>query len=185
MPKVTMRSDRSDWLTPQLVWHPAQEMMDGIDLDPCSDSRDSGNIPATVHYTAAMDGLSQCWLVPSGRGTELRPSKVFMNPPYDRRQTHARFVCKLLDECDVGHVEMAVLLLAARTDTRWYRALARFPRVHVAGRLKFLQPSGKILYPAPFPSAIFGVGVSESKLHRYFGHLGDTLVVVRRREQQV
>lgn len=183
MPKVTMASERSDWLTPRLVWKPAEDMMDGIDLDPCSDSLVSGNIPATIHYTAEMDGLSRNWLVPSGRGTELRPSKVFMNPPYDRRQTHAAFVYKLLEEHSKGHVEMAVLLLAARTDTRWYRALARFPRVHVAGRLRFLRPGGETLYPAPFPSAIFGIGVSERKLHKYFGHLGDVVVVVRHRKQ--
>jgi hypothetical protein len=45
--------------------------MGAIDLDPCSNSRESPNVPAARHYTVQENGLEQPW-----------EGKVFLNPPF-------------------------------------------------------------------------------------------------------
>jgi site-specific DNA-methyltransferase (adenine-specific) len=75
---------------------------------------------------------------------------VFCNPPYGRDVQ--KWVKKCFDEVHEGGCKCAVMLLNARTDTRWFheyiyqRAEVRF----VKGRLKF----GDQNQNAPFPSMV-------------------------------
>jgi phage N-6-adenine-methyltransferase len=171
-----MSSERDDWLTPYDILDRACSWMGSIDLDPCSDG---SHVPARVHYTKEMNGLVQSWVRPDGL-----PSMVFMNPPYNKRQDQRKFVRKVLDEFDQGHIVHATLLLAARTDTQWHSWLARFPRCYVRGRLKFLDPHTEkpMENGAPFPSVVFGLTRANYRHQLFeaaFRPLGDVFELFR------
>ena len=169
---ILMQSAKEDWLTPEEIWKPAQELMGGIDLDPCAEeSTGEQNIPAIMHFTRIDNGLQRAWLFPS-----CLPTRVFMNPPYNKNQDHAKFVEKLLLEYAQGHVRYAVVLLAARTETSWYRSLGHFPRCHVDHRLKFLLPSGEPGGTATFPSVVFGLGMTNAEFYNAYHNLGEVVV---------
>lgn len=86
-------------------------------------------------YTAADDGLTQPW-----SGT------VWVNPPYS---TVARWIAKGYQAAQDGAT--VVLLVPARTDTRWWHEWAVKGDVRfLKGRLRF----GDATSGAPFPSAL-------------------------------
>ena len=103
-------------------------------LDACASPE---NAKCARYYTKEQDGLSLPWT-----GT------VWCNPPYGREVGH--WVEKAFRSAGEGAT--VVLLLPARTDTRWFhrylygRAELRF----VQGRLKF----GGSQSSAPFPSLV-------------------------------
>ena len=133
---VLFSSDRMDWSTPQDFF----EMLDkefGFTLDPCSSDE---NHKCDKYYTKEQDGLKQDWC----------GETAFVNPPYGRET--ALWVQKCFKEVYAGGARCAVMLLPARTDTRWFhryiyhRAEVRF----VKGRLKFGGQNNS----APFPSMV-------------------------------
>ena len=129
-------SKTCEWATPQ-------EFFDRLNaefkftLDPCASAE---NHKCDKYYTKAEDGLIQDW---SGE-------TVFCNPPYGREI--GRWVCKCFHEVFDGKCPCAVMLLPARTDTRWFhdyiynKAEIRF----IPGRLKFNSQKNS----APFPSMV-------------------------------
>jgi site-specific DNA-methyltransferase (adenine-specific) len=88
------------------------------------------------------DGLATLFLPWAGR-------RVFVNPPYGPG------IRKWLERA--GEADLAVFLLPARVDTRWFHDLvlphAREIRF-IRGRLKFVGAE----HPAPFPSMIVVFG---------------------------
>lgn len=119
------------------LWETPQDFFDGLnkefgfDLDVCALPE---NAKCERYFTPEKDGLKQEW-----SGT------VWCNPPYGRQI--GKWVEKAYkSDCTV------VMLLPARTDTRWFhdyiyrKAEIRF----VKGRLKF----GGSKNPAPFPSMV-------------------------------
>ena len=154
-----MSSDSPEWYTPSDIVSRVVKVLDGIDLDPCSNSHDNPNVPAGAHYTQADDGLSQPW-----HGT------VYMNPPYGRGID--QWVQKLRDEFYMGNVVAAVALVPARTDTRWFRILRDFPVCFLDGRLRFHNgdDSGDA---APFPSCAFYLGDQDVLFNEVFAPVGD------------
>lgn len=170
---ILLQSNNEVWLTPEEIWRPAATLLGGIDLDPCAETDDPtlANIPAKLHFTKAINALSRDWLFPSGDQVT-----VFMNPPYNKCQDHRKFVDKLLHEWSVGHVKQAVVLLASRTETIWYRALGQFPRCHVDHRLSFLTIDGRIKHNAIFPSVVFGLGMTTHTFCRAYRRLGEIVV---------
>ena len=125
-----------NWATPQDFFDKLNEEFH-FTLDPCADDL---NHKCDKYYTKEQDGLKQNW---SGE-------RVFCNPPYGRATP--KWVQKCFDEVYSGKCRCAVMLLPARTDTRWFhdciynRAEVRF----VKGRLKF----GGQKNSAPFPSMV-------------------------------
>ena len=125
-------SKTPEWATPQ-------KLFDELDaefhftLGPCSTDQ---NAKCEKHFTVSDNGLVQSW----------KEERVFCNPPYGREI--APWVKKLKE----GGAEIAVGLLPARTDTRWFhnyiygKAQIRF----IKGRVKF----GDGKQSAPFPSMI-------------------------------
>jgi site-specific DNA-methyltransferase (adenine-specific) len=141
--KLHFSSASGNWATPQDFFDKQNEEFH-FTLDPCADDT---NHKCERYYTEEQDGLKQDW---SG---EI----VFCNPPYGRDVQ--KWVKKCFDEVYSGKCRCAVMLLPARTDTRWFhdyiyhRAEVRF----VKGRLKF----GDQKQPAPFPSMVIifrGIG---------------------------
>lgn len=128
-------SNRDDWATPQDFYDRLNEEFH-FTLDPCAS-------PATAkcakYYTAEDNGMVQDW------GGET----VFCKPPYGRNI--GQWCRKCRDEARKPNTTV-VMLIHARTDTRWFHdfvygfAELRFVR----GRLKF----GGSKTSAPFPSMI-------------------------------
>ena len=122
------------WATPQAFFD-ALDAEFNFTLDVCALPE---NAKCNNYYTPEMDGLARPW---TGR--------VWCNPPYGR--TIGKWVRKARISVAVG-AEVVVMLLPARTDTRWFhdyiygKAEIRF----IKGRLKF----GGAKNSAPFPSMI-------------------------------
>lgn len=159
-PKSTMAvhfsSDTPEHYTPSVIIDAAIACMGGIDLDPCSNSKETPNVPAAMHYTREDDGLSQVW-----RGC------VYMNPPYGREIDD--WVAKLVSEYEAGNVTEAIALVPSRTDTQWWQRLREYHVCLVSGRLKFIGNND----PAPFPSAVFYLGQNIGRFVWAFEELGD------------
>jgi hypothetical protein len=120
--RALFTSQTVDWATPQAVYE-ALDAEFHFNLDPCP--------LGGIH---SKDGLNTSWV----------GKRVYCNPPYGPT-VHA-----WLEKA--SEAEIAVYLLPARTDTRWFHDLAlkaseiRF----IKGRLKF----GDSKNSAPFPSMI-------------------------------
>ena len=132
-----MFSSKSDqWATPQNFFDKLNDEFH-FTLDPCADEF---NHKCKKYYTQQENGLMQDW---SG---EI----VFCNPPYGRETQH--WVKKCFSEVHSGDCRCAVMLIPARTDTRWFhdfiyhKSEIRF----IKGRLKF----GDSKNAAPFPSMV-------------------------------
>jgi phage N-6-adenine-methyltransferase len=142
MNKGLFTSDRGDWETPRSVF----EKCDAIwhfDLDAASSD---GNALCERHYTLEDNGLEMPW-----------GGSVWVNPPYGREI--GAWVEKAVRETR-GTDTVVVMLLPARTDTRWwqdnvmpYAAEVSFLR----GRCRFTV-GGKEAGTAPFPSALVRFG---------------------------
>lgn len=126
-------SKKMNWGTPQKLFDTLNDEFH-FTLDPCADDF---NHKCEKYYTEVDDGLSKDW------GTET----VFCNPPYGRE------IAKWVKKCS-EHRGLAVMLIPARTDTRWFHEYIWMQdNVSVAflpGRVKFEGAKNS----APFPSMI-------------------------------
>lgn len=133
---VMFSSKTDQWATPQSFFDELNKEF-GFTLDPCADEF---NHKCDKYFTKEDDGLSQDW------GVEV----VFCNPPYGREIP--QWVKKCFEEVHSGSCPCAVMLIPARTDTKWFhqyiynQAEIRF----IKGRLKF----GDSTNSAPFPSMV-------------------------------
>jgi site-specific DNA-methyltransferase (adenine-specific) len=127
-------SNTGEWETPWDLFNDLNRRFH-FQLDPCATP---ANAKCPLFYTKEDDGLALPW----GDGP------VFVNPPYGRQI--GLWVEKGYMEAQLGTV--VVMLLPARTDTRWWHDYVM--RAHevqlIRGRIRFL-PSHQ---PAPFPSCI-------------------------------
>ena len=109
------------------------EEMSELQKEICKIWRGYNNIP---HI--AEDGLSQNW----------GGYSVFCNPPYGREIS--KWVKKGFEEAQKPGTKV-VMLLPARTDTKWFHDYCVKGKIEfLKGRLKF----GNAGNPAPFPSMI-------------------------------
>ena len=97
------------------------------------------NAKCKCFYSPAEDGLSQPWT-----------GGVWCNPPYGREI--GRWVRRACEECEKPYNNFIVMLLPARTDTRWFHdyVYGKARLLFLDGRLKF----GEMKTGAPFPSMI-------------------------------
>lgn len=153
---VHFSSETAEHYTPRKIIDAVIACMGGIDLDPCSNSKDAPNVPAADHYTREDDGLAQKWF-----------GHVYMNPPYGREIDD--WVAKLVSEYESGHVTEAIALVPSRTDTQWWERLRNYHVCLVSGRLKFIGNNDS----APFPSAVFYLGRDIESFVHAFEELGD------------
>ncbi len=150
--KALFSSDTGEWETPQEFYDELNKFW-RFNLDPCATKE---NAKCETYYTKEQDGLERDWCYvqynPEYKSPYLRyPGRVFCNPPYGREI--GQWVEKAVAEVQNGNAEVVVMLLPARTDTRWFHDyvlpnayLVRFVR----GRLKF----GGSKNSAPFPSVV-------------------------------
>lgn len=133
--EVMFSSKTDQWATPQNFFDELNKEFN-FTLDPCADEF---NHKCEKYYTQKEDGLSKDW------GNEI----VWCNPPYGKEI--GKWV-KFAFENNKFWKNTIVMLLPARTDTKWFheyiygKAEIRF----VKGRLKF----GNSKNSAPFPSMV-------------------------------
>lgn len=133
----TLYSSRTDlWETPQDFFDKLNDEFH-FDLDVCAIPE---NAKCERFYSPEQNGLLQPWT-----------GNVWCNPPYGR--DIAKWIDKAQNEIK-QNANVIVLLVHARTDTRWFHEyLYNKPNVElrfVKGRIKF----GGAKYNAPFPSMI-------------------------------
>lgn len=126
-------SNTDEWATPQDLFDVLNATFH-FTLDPCATPE---NAKCAKFYTKEQDGLKQDW----------GGAVIWCNPPYGRE------IGKWIQKC-AEHRGVAVMLIPARTDTRWWHSyIDKNPDAHVyfiKGRLKF----GNAKNCAPFPSAL-------------------------------
>jgi phage N-6-adenine-methyltransferase len=157
---VHFSSESPEWYTPPEIIQRVEKLFGSIDLDPCSNSHKTPNVPAANRFTKDDDGLAQTW-----------KGRVYMNPPYGREIVE--WVEKLAAEYEAGNVKEAIALVPARTDTEWFKILREHPRCFIWGRLNFSQSENS----APFPSVVFYLGKRLASFIKAFRDLGDTYVL--------
>lgn len=129
--KALFSSNTDEWATPQAFFDDLNKEFH-FTLDVCANEQ---NHKCAIYFTKDDDGLAQNW------GGHI----IWCNPPYGRD------IANWVKKCS-EHTGVAVMLLPARTDTRWFhdyiyqKAEIRF----IKGRLKF----GGAKNPAPFPSMV-------------------------------
>lgn len=148
-------SDREEWNTPPEIIKSVIEVLGNIDLDPCSNSDITPNIPADMHYTKGDDGLGRPWM-----------GNVYMNPPYGRDIID--WIKKVVYEYEYGDVSEAIVLVPARTDTKWFKIINEYPFCLIEGRLKFSGSKNS----ATFPSVVFYLGEYEARFIEIFKQHG-------------
>jgi phage N-6-adenine-methyltransferase len=140
-------SRKSDeWATPQNLYEQLDKEFK-FTLDPCATE---GNAKCEKFYTREIDGLAQSW----------ENEVVFINPPYSQIK---QWVEKAYVESIVNGA-ICVLLLPARTDTKWFHNfIYQVDNVEyrfLKGRLKFTVDGQPLLnkqgqpQAAPFPSMV-------------------------------
>ena len=133
-------SKKMDWGTPQTLFDKLNAEFH-FTLDPCASDE---NHKCANYFTESENGLLQDW----GR------ERVFCNPPYGRS------IGNWVKKC-AEHDDLAVMLIPARTDTKWFHEyIYNNPRVQIRflpGRVKFQGAVNS----APFPSmvVIFNGGI--------------------------
>ena len=133
--KVLFSHNKDDYITPDWLMDELKQEFD-FQLDACTDYNNYHAFPNG--YTKKENGLIQPWF-----------TWTYCNPPYSEV---ALWVEKAHLEAEKGNY--SVMLLPARTDTKWFHEfIYTNPRCEVRflkGRLKFKGTK----YPAPFPSMI-------------------------------
>jgi site-specific DNA-methyltransferase (adenine-specific) len=135
-----MTFNRSLFSSASGEWETPRELFDVLDaefrftLDACATP---ANALCERYFCA--DALEQPWT-----------GNVYCNPPYGRQI--GEWVRKGCEEAQSGRAEVVVMLLPARTDTRWWHDY-----VMKAGEIRFIR--GRLRFSghkngAPFPSCI-------------------------------
>lgn len=128
-------SNTPEWYTPDWVLDMCTAVLGELDLDPACENKAQPNVKAKNYYDTDDDGLEQPWF-----------GNVFCNPPYGRGI--GSWVRKAVSEVDNANT---ILLVPARTDTKWFKPLWQYDILFFEGRIKF---KGNKSDAAPFPSAL-------------------------------
>ena len=138
---VLFANKTNDWRTPADILEIVDATMGGIDLDPCAPSDDPYHTGAETAFTPQENGLVRDWF-----------GYVYMNPPYGREVPV--WITKAITEVNEGRARCVIAMLAARTDTRWFRPLLKYPTAYLHGRVKFIDQDGEPGGEPAFPSAL-------------------------------
>lgn len=152
MNRALLKSDKTDWATPPVFFERVCRLF-GLSKENCLDvcaTMENKKAPKFI----AMDSLTTKW-------SDSDVEWYWCNPPYGRQI--GKWIDKAIEE---GKQRPCVLLLPARTDTKWFQRLAKKAEdiVFVAGRIRFEGAPA----PAPFPSVVVRIAPNTQKtLVRY------------------
>ena len=142
---VVMSSSKMDWETPDIVLD-AVRKMGPIELDPATTADNPTG--AERFFTPEDDGLDRNW---ESLGL------VFCNPPYGRGI--GDWVYKAWRQSLFSVEFECIMLVPARTDTKWWHEACPASYCFWKGRLRFKGAESS----APFPSALLYWGVREDR----------------------
>ncbi len=132
------QSKSNDWATPQDLFDKLHKRYK-FTVDVCASKK---NAKVARYYDEKTDGLAQDWT----------GERVWCNPPYGR--VIRDWVKKAADSAAADPDTLVVVLVPARTDTKWFHeSCIDNPNCtieFIRGRLKF----GDATTPAPFPSLL-------------------------------
>lgn len=133
--KACFTSNSDEWYTPDSLYDELYRRY-GFTLDPCGCEESH---KCEKYYNINDDGLSKSWSY----------ERVFCNTPYSDIKS---WVKKAHDEILYNNCKIVVLLLPARTDTRWFHDYIynKFDIIFLKGRIKFSGSKNS----APFPSML-------------------------------
>lgn len=140
-----MTSETSEWTTPQDLFDRCNKRWGPFTLDAAA-THENHLVSSYMRKGPEGGALISDWF-----------GRVWCNPPYGREI--GKWVKRAHDQVEAGNAERVVMLLPARTDTRWwqryiYSVTEMRPEVYfLKGRLKFGGGNGS-KNSAPFPSAI-------------------------------
>lgn len=128
-------NDRDYYGTPPEYVALAAKVMGGIELDPASSCEANARfVRAKRIWSIEDNGLEQSW----------QSETLWMNPPYSSRGAY-EFARKFAEECELGNIRQAVVLVNSATGTRAFRYL--FDNCDAMcfcnRRIQFLDPSGQ------------------------------------------
>jgi len=119
-----------EWYTPEIYIKAVYEVLGHIELDPASCAEANEKVRALRYYDMMSDGLTKRW----------KSRTLFLNPPYCKvgnLSNQDRWTQKLLSEYTAGHIEQAIMLVSASTDTTWFHRLFDYTICFVRGRIQF------------------------------------------------
>lgn len=117
--------------TPAQYIQRVRDVLEVIDLDPCSCVEAQEVVGATRFYTCRDDALN----APEWKG------RVWMNPPFSRGLIR-EFCNRLINDYFTGDVTEAVALTNARPGSMWFQSLSAIAwRCEKRKRIKFWGPS--------------------------------------------
>jgi len=158
MHQVLFSSQKHDWKTPKSLFRCLERLFGKFDLDPCTEDN---HLQVPYYYTSKDNGLVKEWF-----------GRVYVNPPYSETE---KWVRKAIQEVKEDRAKQVVMLLASRTDTRWFHELV-LPNateiLFIKGRIRFEGARDS----APFPSLVV---VFEKVKSRAVGSLDPKLCKVK------
>lgn len=126
--KYNYTSKDNDYKTPPEIYEMALKHLglEQFTLDACCSDN---NIPALMHFNKGVyDGLTESW-----------EPYTWCNPPYNECE---KWVKKAYKEVEEDNCEVAILLLPARTETKyWHEYILNNPRCQI----QFLKKGYKFL----------------------------------------
>ncbi|MDX1371351.1 MAG: DNA N-6-adenine-methyltransferase [Nitrososphaeraceae archaeon] len=138
MEKVMFSHKKDEYITPKYLFDELNFYYNFY-TDPCT-TKDNP-LGCKLFFTKETDGLNfKKWV-----------GNVFINPSYGKDVE--RWVSQALTYCVFNKDKTVVMLLPARTDTRWFQQLLdmKNTKFHfISGRLQFRNTE----YKAPFPSVL-------------------------------
>lgn len=121
---VHFSSQSNEWETPDYVFKHVEKLYGKFDLDAAATKE---NAKCEKFFTKEDDALSKDWA--------KEGKNIWVNPPYGREI--GKFVEKAYQE---GRKVSVVMLIPARTDTKWWHKYCSMGEVHfIRGRLKFVN----------------------------------------------
>jgi len=146
-------SKTDEWATPQDFFDKLNETYK-FNLDPCANNK---NHKCKFYFTRNDNWLSMDWRIYDFHlwliwNNQYYPSRVFCNPPYWRALKD--WVKKASEEIKKDYCDLIVMLIPARTDTKYFHEyIYRKENIEIEfikWRLKFWDSKNA----APFPSML-------------------------------
>ena len=145
------------------------EVLDGIDLDPCSNSKNFPNVPAICHHTQEENSLELLWF-----------GRVFLNPPYSNPYP---FLKTLTDSLQEGLCREAIALL--KSGTQHNKGTGRLIEEHASAicqwgagknrRIGFVNQDGEQKMGADFDCILVYFGKNWTRFYHTFEPYGHVM----------
>ena len=131
---INQDSGDYEYYTPIEIVAAAEQVMEGIDLDPFSSVAAHIRLQDLVVdvYTEEENGLTQEWY-----------GNVWMNHPFSRSM-NPLCVEKIVHEYKDYGVDQACCITFAATSEKWFQPLLEFPQCYLSPRTNYYLPDGTL-----------------------------------------